>query len=75
MSENLEHIASFKYPEICDTLCEALQNGGIDFYLEEESAPRDPLFPEVFGSTNVYVSEENYEAAIEIKNKLDNTEE
>jgi hypothetical protein len=43
--------------------------------LEEESAPRDPLFPEVFGSTNVYVSEENYEAAMEIKMKLDNTEE
>lgn len=73
MSENLKHIANFKYPEICDTLCEALQKNGIDFFLEEESAPKDPLFPEVFGSTNVYVSEENYETAMGIKNKLEDT--
>ena len=77
MEKELELLASFVWPENYDHLCDALNQADIEFFIEEDTGPGyDQLFlSPVFGSTEIYVYDKDFEAAMAIKAMLEEGEQ
>ncbi len=73
--KDLELLATFIWPENYEKLCVELQNSGIEFFIEDEPTSRDPLFPEVFGNSSIYVFEDDIKKAFAVKEALKDKKE